>query len=140
MCFPRTQIISTSCFFLSASEDLLLLRAPLVSGTNVTIEWVLPAHIIPKQTTVVVWSVSDVHAAANYVVQPHEGTSMSLMLAQGEVYVCMVLVDVQGGGRLQSNPVQFRVPNGEEREVNSVGVHCSYISWPAVQQVVVPLV
>jgi len=111
--FP-TQIISTSCFFLSASEDLLSLRAPLVSGTNVTIEWVLPVNIIPRQTTVVVRSVSDVSAATKYEVWPHDARRISLVLAQGDVYVCMVLVDVRGGGRLQSNPVQFRVPNGEK--------------------------
>ena len=118
--FP-TQIISTSCFFLSASEDLLSLHAPLVSGKNVTIEWVLPVNIIPRQTTIVVWSVSDLSAVTTYVVRPHDARRMSFKLTQGEVYVCMVLVDVQGGGRLQSNPVQFRVPNGEEKEVKQCG-------------------
>ena len=118
--FP-TQITSTCCFFLFASVDLLSLRAPLVSGTNVTIEWVLPVDIIPRQTTIVVWSVSDISASTNYVVRPHDARRMSFKLAQGEVYVCMVLVDVQGGGRLQSNPVQFRVPNGEKKEVKQCG-------------------
>ena len=98
-----------------ASGDLLTLHAPLVSGANVTIEWVLPRDIIPRQTKVVVWSDADVTAAAakEYTVQPGSGTKKTLTLAQGEAYMYMVVVDVIDGARLQSNPARVRVPNGE---------------------------
>lgn len=119
-CFPP--IICTSCSFLSASEDSLALLPPLVSGRDVTIEWVLPRNITPRQTKVVVWNASDISttAATEHIVQSRSDTKMNLMLTPGESYVYMLLVDVSGGGRLQSNPVQFHVPNGEEGGASTV--------------------
>ena len=119
-CFPP--IICTSCSFLSPSEDSLALLPPLVSERDVTIEWMLPRNIAPRQTKVVVWKASDVSAAAatEHIVQSRSDTKMNLVLNPGEVYVYMLLVDVIGGGRLQSNPVHFRMPKGEEGGADTV--------------------